>query len=430
MKWDTTMTYIAAVGAGLLYAFLIGCASLLYDLADDAGFNPFEILFFRGFVAFIGGIIYDASDKYMIENSRQKNNGNIISNLSSDNIDGPMSIDMSVSSSIPSHDQETRALISDETTKSSHGGGGVVPANDNSEDGTLWCPGSSLDVVYAVNLYNCKQNGFYDDKYEARIWITIRGFLRVPTVLFLYCSLSYIYLGTSIALQSTSAIWSLFFDKFMFDKTLTWDHYIGTILVVTGMVLVTQPSFIFSSDSADDSKTNSSLLTTLGYFSGIASAIFQAAAFAAMAKFSSIEKKRNVNDVSIIFAGMYSVSFHYTIFGIFGSFIIYDEFLYNNITTVGASGIFYVIGVGLFNLTALISVNYSVARLTVNEFSLLALTEIVWAYVFECLVLSEVGDWIEVLGVIVIVVSMGALFGYHIYIERMRMLQVQPHPTS
>ena len=450
-----------------LNAFCLASGALLFDLAYAFGFNPFEIMFFRGFIAFIGGIVYDIVDKhlrYKTSSIHARTTAGRINPCNDHYAITTHDNDKHLGSSIGGHDHlqstetDRQRLISNHTY---HINGEIssltsrehvqisrnddeeveVDYNYNHNDDRLDISSSSilnddininttrtdrersrdrtglihyilrsLDLVYTAQLL---KNG----RYRSLSWLVTRGTVRICTTALFYFSLTWIYLGTSVTLYHTSPVWSLILDKIMFNKKLTWGHYVVTLLIIIGMLLIVQPPFIFTKDAGDET-TNSSLYTLLGYVFGVGSAVFQAFSFASMSKFTTIEKQRNIDNVSIIFAGMYSVTLQYSLLGIIGSVIVYGEFLYSNVTNVGAVGVLYIFGIGLFGLVAIFTVNFSVARLSVNEVALLALTEVIWAYVFQIIILLQSPNWIECLGIVLVILPMCCFFGYNIYIER------------
>ena len=218
-------------------------------------------------------------------------------------------------------------------------------------------------------------------------------------------------------------------DKFIFGLKLGWIHYLVTLLVLGGVVLVAQPDFIFNSSGDHDAKTNSSLLTTIGYICSVGTGICEAFGFAAMQKFSNIEKIKNTNisDESIVFAGMYSIVIQFAIFGIIGSLIVYDEFLYNTFLVVGIDGILCAFGVSILGLIIVIAVNSAVSRLTVNEMSLLTLTEVMWGYLFQVGIFGHAPNWIEIVGIVLIVLPMACFLGYNVYKEKRQQSYIDLH---
>ena len=414
--------------------------SVLFDLAYDAGFNLFEILFFRGFIALLGGLLYDVGSRYLeykniVGNKMMDDTADIIINDdTSDGENSPLNL-----ANRDTHMSWSVGGITDDNNNNNHDdepvGGDETPfliagANINSGDARAnddnrsvagvarskskkdWW--SSVYIVYTVRLVTD-----WNEYYPSNLWLLFRGTLRIVATLLFYLSLEWIYLGTSVTLYDTVPVWSLFLDRFMFGRQLTLSHYLVTLVVVCGMVLVVQPSFIFDT-GAGDGNTHSTVYTVAGYICPIASGIFEAFTIATMQQFTNCEKERNIDisDTSIIFAGMYSVSIQYAVFGIIGSFMLYGEFLYPTCANVGAIGIAYALGIGLFNLFALITVNFSVTRLTTSEISLLLLLEVIWAYLFELVLYNESPDLIEIIGVILIILPMCCFFGYNIYIER------------
>ena len=442
----------------LFNAFVLGCGSLLFDLSYDVGFNAFEIIFFRGSIALIGGIMYDIVDKYLEYKRSHGSN----TNRSDDSVNyknkklSTMSTNEHEMSPLPDTDvylsestpnDETTSLISpvsqsdpdenddeedintekekqeqndrDVSTPKSSSASSTSTVNWLSDLKQYMLPNdcgwmSSLDIVYTLNFFTS------NEYYPSNIWLITRGTLRIIATVLFYFSLEWIYLGTSVTLYDTVPIWSLFLDKFMFGRKLTWSHYLVTLVVIAGVILIVQPSFIFNSGGAGDAKTDSTVYTVLGYICPFASGIFHGFAMAAMQKFTQLEENRTgyVDTGSVIFAGMYSVSAQYAILGIIGSFIVYGEFLYGSFPAIGAIGIFYALGVGLLSLVGLLTVNFSIARLSMNEVSLLMLFEVIWAYVFELIIYNEKPNWIEIIGVLLIILPMCCFFGYNIYREK------------
>ena len=63
--------YIVGIPIMVLNTFCAACMSVLYDLAIDSGFNIFEIMFLRGFIGLICGIMYDTSKKCLQSKRKQ-----------------------------------------------------------------------------------------------------------------------------------------------------------------------------------------------------------------------------------------------------------------------------------------------------------------------------------------------------------------------
>ena len=427
--------YLVGIPIMVLNTLCVASVSVLYDLAIDCGFNIFEIMFLRGFIGLIFGIILDTSKKCFqsknthvhkqdfdnIGNPKHEEDASLAANTCRELLlDGEPSID------------ETHSLLTSTATDNDSIGNRYVSSTMNYNDTCIYstekddlCIGRidcvdgcmNSDIFYTLRLMSCRSlNG----ENSGSIWLWLRGFGRLMTSFLYFLCLTWIQIGTCIALNETTPIWSLLIDKFLFGIKLGWMHYLVTVLVTIGVILVAQPEFLFNS-SDHDAKTNSSLLTAIGYIAGIGSGIFEAFGFAAMQKFSNVEKMKNninISDESIIFAGMYSVVIQYAIFGIIGSYLVYDEFLFNKLTIVGIDGILYALGVCIIGLVIIIVINFAVSRLTVNEMSLLTLTEVMWGYLFEVGIFGESPNWIEIVGIVLIVLPMACFFGYNVYKEK------------
>ena len=118
----------------------------------------------------------------------------------------------------------------------------------------------------------------------------------------------------------------------------------------------------------------------------------------------------NRNDMKIIFAGMYSISFNFAIVGIIGSFIVDGEFFYDSVNEndFNPKAWLYAFLVGIVSTFAMYFLNYSlgVGKVNVNEMSLIALTEVIWAFIFQIMFLNQNIDYWDIIGVVCIIIQL------------------------
>ena len=127
----------------------------------------------------------------------------------------------------------------------------------------------------------------------------------------------------------------------------------------------------------------------------------------------------NKNDTRIVFAAMYVIPVNFTMLGVLGSFIVYGEFFYQSVNAndFDYEAFMYAIFVGCISVFAMFFLNYSLGpgKVNVNEMSLIALTEVIWGYVFQILFLNQTVDSWDIVGFVFIIIPVGVMFVYNIY---------------
>ena len=403
-------------------AFNLGIISLIFDYAYDSGFNPCEILFFRGFISLILTFGIDFTRTYL--SFTKNDNTNKFNNFENSEVK-----QLNSANELNELNELTELNAFNELNDESKSDESHWKNNDEFGNGY------TLQRVYKSSRFNYIFN--LNGGEESLVYLILRGLGRTCSSLSFYFGLSLLSLGTISLLINTGAIWSVFLDKFWFKEKLYARYYVVTVLVVVGVVLITQPDVIFgslsreSSNSSNSVDQSSTLVTVLGYVLGITSAMEESFGFGAMRKFTMYEKENRyiaidkqeseleekLND-KIIFAGMYSLSFFMTIFGLIFSLIVYHEFLYDNIATAWYNyGVLYVFLIGLGHVLLIYCINYAVARLKVSEVSLIALTEVIWAYILQIIFFDEIPDILDIGGIILIICSISFLFLYNIYTD-------------
>ena len=269
-------------------------------------------------------------------------------------------------------------------------------------------------------------------------WLFLRGFSKVMVIIMFYYSLTVLNLRTTMTLYNTIPIWALVFDECVFaEMTVLPIHFFITIIVTVGIVLLSQPSFLFDSHYLENSSEPASAgeprsVTTfemiVGYALSLGSAVFECIAFISQRKIALLERIVNDNgDVdysnsgSVIICGVYSVSVQLLLMGFFGSYTFYQEFLVNK-DFMTDNMITYLLGAGFLSFLSIYTMNDGVSRITIIQVSLLVICQLIWVYVFETLWLSnnifnknKYSPWMEIVGIGLIVVPTAILCLYTMY---------------
>lgn len=100
----------------------------------------------------------------------------------------------------------------------------------------------------------------------ARCLLNIRGIFGVLALFLFYCSLQFLPPSDATALGHTSIIVTAILSKIFFKEKLGLSHFIAFLFTVSGVVLISKPTFLFSSHHNETNSTiqshNAKLLLT------------------------------------------------------------------------------------------------------------------------------------------------------------------------
>ncbi|ETO07619.1 hypothetical protein RFI_29772 [Reticulomyxa filosa] len=196
-------------------------------------------------------------------------------------------------------------------------------------------------------------------------------------------------------------------------------HISATIIVLLGVMLVAEPSFIFGSSLTD--KTEQPIF---GYVVALMGAVLMAC------KMVAVRKLHHEKEVLLIC--LYSQAIIGTLLhGFVFSYIIYQNFFQNLSSRVSAEHrqLAWVIlwTVGLLTIWVNFGINFALRRIVAGEAALIGSTEVGYAYLLQFIILEQSNSPLESSGVAMMMISLVALACYNIYLQRVKKIECDSH---
>ena len=254
---------------------------------------------------------------------------------------------------------------------------------------------TSFVVVYN-KIYENSHTQIDDDKndnnhdmiklFTSSTWfyIILRGILAFGTAYFSYCGWSLLPLGDAVSLFSTFPIWTVIVCAIFLREKIRIYHIISIISGICGVILITQPTFIFHGNAA---KNNNNTINYLGVFFCLFAAVINGFAFLCL---------RKLKDIPAI----YSV-FSYSFGVIIGTLIIGLLFDYNDWKGIDFNKYYdftLLISIGIFGFLGQFLKTKSCQFIEGGIGSIVRSTDVIFAYLWQITFFHIIPTWITFCG--------------------------------
>lgn len=240
------------------------------------------------------------------------------------------------------------------------------------------------------NRNNNQRLDFHSFESKHWIYIIIRGIIGFSVAIFVYSGVQLLNLGDAMSLFSTFPIWTIIICYIFLKENIHRFHIISLIFGMIGIILVSQPTFIFS-------HSNTNHINELGVFYELLAAIFNGFAFLIL------RKMKNIQAIYAIYSYSICCIIGSTIYGLIYGFQNWKGIDFNNVINNGYKDILVLICVGIFGFGGQLFMTKSTQFVEASVGSLVRSTDVVFAYLWQILIFGVTPTYITVIGSICIV---------------------------
>eukprot|EP01084_Bolivina_argentea_P206405 352426_1 len=221
------------------------------------------------------------------------------------------------------------------------------------------------------------------------IYLLLRGFVGFSVAILLYNGVQLLPLGDATALFSTFPIWTIIIAYIFLKENITKIHILSLISGMIGVVLISQPTFIFHIH-------NTANINEIGVFFCLLSAISNGFAFLLLRKLKNIK-------------AIYAI-YSYAIGCVIGS-IIYGVILglneWHGIKRF--SDILVLIGIGIFGFGGQYCMTKSTQYIDASVGSLIRSTDVILAYLWQIVIFYTTPTYVDLIGATCILLAVIAI---------------------
>eukprot|EP01084_Bolivina_argentea_P055708 102083_1 len=239
-------------------------------------------------------------------------------------------------------------------------------------------------VTLIIMLCNndCNTKIIQDDNVKsAMMWLILRGIFGATAGVLYFYSITLIDLGDAITTFSIYPITTAFFAYFVLSEPIELSHIFALILAICGVVMISQPSFIFQ-------QANQQHISA--YICSIVAAMF------AGCSFISMRKSKNTSSNALVL----SYSIFCIIEGYLSSFFMQKFYISSNI--LNWKHYTTLCGIGIIGYIANVSMTYSAQRIEAGISSFIRSSDIIYSYLWGLLLFHQKPTSITVIGGLII----------------------------
>ena len=244
--------------------------------------------------------------------------------------------------------------------------------------------------------------------------LILRGIFGVSAGACYNISLKYCESGDVILIQTaTMSILTIFFGWMYFNESINYLIIVSLILAIVGMILVTQPTFIFGAN--DDSNT----MNSIGLIIILIGGGFRAGLQAILKHTKNIQIK---TETAILVPKMITAPFALVCYAI-GMLIwdwelitSYNDNIWNNLILIS-------VGAMWFLWAAMVTVGFRIGD--IGRLGIISNSDIVIGYILQVIILNENDNYICYIGVALVCISCGIIF-----YEQIKIIESENDPSS
>ena len=216
------------------------------------------------------------------------------------------------------------------------------------------------------------------------VWVFCRGFFGALGAVGYTHSVTVLPIGDSIAVFSLYPIFTAFFARIILKEKLTINHIIALIISIFGVMMISQPSFLF--------KTPNSNLSKNEHIMGYGSALFGAFWVGSLFIFIKLAKGANVMFL-VISHGLFCI-----IEGII-MMLLFQKFEVNGLF-VNPSVVSWclMISIGFIGYIGQWTLNKSAQLIPAGISSLLRSSDMIWTYIWQIIFFDTMPNVFTVIG--------------------------------